>query len=311
MKSNKRDSLKTREKVLKVLSTSSLGKLTPDEILVVLKEDGVKSLKDLVTRLIEITKDSAELSSSSPSRINLQLLSRQTPKEIVSTIVHRLPKVPFVLNGTEYDPKDIRRFNGRELHFIVGSQAVRQGALLAFEDRSILTSWLQMIYLNRLSGLDTASALPSESLGGGRLLEQVYNCPPGFNCYVVFQPPIPPPPPPPAPDPAILFQPPTAGERVPAEVTMYELYGLRGLGLRLPPGYNWPDLTQVTRYNVGWYYSTWNDAISSLHKTSSVCAYFEDVNFGGTVRIVVPHVWVFDLDILGFDDTISSVMNFG
>jgi hypothetical protein len=55
----------------------------------------------------------------------------------------------------------------------------------------------------------------------------------------------------------------------------------------------------------------WNDVISSITPTPNLCAYFEEPNLSGTIRIVLPNVSVFDLDFLGFDNIISSVINYG
>jgi hypothetical protein len=297
MEANKQNPLKIREKLLKALSTSSLHELTPDEILMALKEEGVESLEGLVTKLVEIIRESEKPGSQTPGGINLHLLSRQTPKELVSTIVHQVPKVPFILDGIEYDPKDIRRFDGRELHFVVGSQAVPNNALLAFEDRSILTNWLQIVYLSKVAGLNVARGLPFQSSDLG-ILDAVYApgqpyTGPGRGGGVIYTPPL------------------QGPASAPVEVTMYESVNFNGAALRLGPGSSWRNLTHLTRFKfLLWRYS-WNDAISSIYQTSSLCAYWEHVDFQGAIRIVVPNNSIFDLDDIGFNDCISSVMNFG
>jgi hypothetical protein len=305
MKANKQNSLKTREKVLQALSTSSLYNLTPDEILMALKEDGVESLEGLVTRLTETIKDSADQSSQFPSRINLQLLSRQTPKELVSTIVHRVPKVSFVLDGTEYDPKDIRRFDGREIHFVIGSQSAPRNAMLAFEDRNILANWLQIIYLSKFAGLNVASTSPSQSTDIGILVHgPEHPQTPGGGAWGPSPRPLPPPP-------AEQGPLPTYSPHATVEVRMFDQVNFKGQMLMLGPGLSLPVLTWVPRGQFLQWKADWNDAIRSIYSTSSVCAYFEDVSFSGAIRIVVPNLNVYDLEWLGFDKSISSVMNFG
>jgi hypothetical protein len=85
-----------------------------------------------------------------------------------------------------------------------------------------------------------------------------------------------------------------------------------GFGLSLPEGFFWPDLSLVIRHDFGdGNRVSWNDAISSLRPTTSLCAYYENPNLSGTIRIVVPGVEMLDLDFLGFNDIISSVINFG
>jgi hypothetical protein len=301
MKAKKQNSLKTREKVLKALSTSSLHKLTADEILMALKEDGVESLKGLVTRLTKTIRDSADLSPQSLRRISLQLLSRQTPKKPDSTIVHRVPKLSFVLDGTQYDPKDIRRFNGRELHFVVGSQSAPRNALLAFEDRNILTNWLQIISLSKFAGLNVASTSPSQSSDLGILVHGGEHGPNPPGSAAVYPRPL-------QGDPqsGVYYEDGTVDE-----VQMFEAAGYQGLGLRLSRGSEFPNLTWVKRSQLLHWQTDWNDAISSIYPTTNLCAYFEHVDFDGAIRIVCPNIGVSDLDWIGFNKIISSVKNLG
>lgn len=60
-----------------------------------------------------------------------------------SSIVQRVPKIPFILNGIMYDPKDITRFNGHELHFV---PALAGDHLLVVDNRALIKSWLRLAY---------------------------------------------------------------------------------------------------------------------------------------------------------------------
>ena len=74
--------------------------------------------------------------------------------------------MPFVLNGTLYDPKDINRFDGQELHFAV---AVSRDHMLAIDDLDVIGRWWQYIYL---SSLTTRSPLEDYQYGATRLVSR-------------------------------------------------------------------------------------------------------------------------------------------
>ncbi|WP_394141139.1 hypothetical protein [Cytobacillus oceanisediminis] len=66
-----------------------------------------------------------------------ELLEKTRPK-INSRIVQRVPQVPFILNGTMYDPKDIIRFNGQELHFVIPPSGDH---MLVVDNIELLNAW--------------------------------------------------------------------------------------------------------------------------------------------------------------------------
>jgi len=88
--------------------------------------------------------------------IDVLHFTRPTPPAVVSRIVQRAPKVPFVLNGVIYDPDDVRRFDGRELHFVV---ACGGDYLVVVDDRRVMGQWWQSVYLSAL--IDAAPAAPA------------------------------------------------------------------------------------------------------------------------------------------------------
>jgi len=55
------------------------------------------------------------------------------------------------LNGTLYDPEDIQRFNGQELHFV---PAANRDHILVVDDRDVMVKWWQ---LSQLSGIAEAA----------------------------------------------------------------------------------------------------------------------------------------------------------
>jgi hypothetical protein len=79
--------------------------------------------------------------------------------------VHAIPDSPFVLRGVLYDPKDIERFNDRDLHMIAG----RPGdPLLAFDDRALMVNWWQLAYLSAVNApMNTPKTL--DAYGSGNI----------------------------------------------------------------------------------------------------------------------------------------------
>ncbi|WP_217225104.1 peptidase inhibitor family I36 protein [Desertibacillus haloalkaliphilus] len=78
-------------------------------------------------------------------------LRNKTSREIISQNVQKVPKVPFILNGTMYDPKDITRFNGQELHFVKPPSGDH---LLVVDNEGLLKSWLRLAH-HELLGYNT------------------------------------------------------------------------------------------------------------------------------------------------------------
>jgi hypothetical protein len=60
------------------------------------------------------------------------------------------------LNGVIYDPEDVRRFDGRELHFVV---ACGGDYLVVVDDRRVMGQWWQSVYLSSL--IDAKPGAPS------------------------------------------------------------------------------------------------------------------------------------------------------
>jgi len=89
---------------------------------------GNATIEDLA---MELRKHGLDLSSLKFSEKTLQ----------DSRIVQRVPKIPFILNGIMYDPKDITRFNGQELHFV---PAPAGDHLLVVDNRALIKSWSRL-----------------------------------------------------------------------------------------------------------------------------------------------------------------------
>jgi len=70
-------------------------------------------------------------------------------------IVHTVPEIPVLIDGVMFDPKDIKRFDGQELHFIAARD--RQ-SMIAITDRAVMGKWWEMTYVTSLT--NSASSVP-------------------------------------------------------------------------------------------------------------------------------------------------------
>lgn len=291
MPSHDHNSLGNRSKVLKALSASFLFNLTQDEMLAAIKEEKIETVTDLVARLASTFNESTDQRSPSPKPLDVQALSKPASREIISAIEHRVPKVPFILNGIEYDPRDIRRFDGRALYFIAGSKAVPRDSMLVFDDRAIVTNWLQMVHLTKMVNLDlaNASSSPSQSPGTGVLTHGPEHPPnPKDSWSTGGSVPI---------DGGIPATDPP--DSVTADALMFWYWNFHGPSLRLGPHQQIADL------------GPWSRNITSLWATTSLCGYFDTLGFQAAILLVVPGNSYNDLDLLGWDERIASVQNFG
>lgn len=137
-----------------------------EEVVAGLREKGIDSLDLLVAVLMRAARQSTDTSRAAQP-IDIRTFAQPTPKEIAERIRHKPPLVPFVLNGTLYDPQDINRFDGRELHFVAGSS---RDELVAFDDRNVIARFWEQTYVAAMAGtLATAgagdSAAPDDAMG--------------------------------------------------------------------------------------------------------------------------------------------------
>jgi hypothetical protein len=213
-----------------------------------------------------------------------------------------VPEVPFRVNRVEYDPKDIVRFNGKELCYISTSRSGKN-ELLVIENKNVWASFLQTNALASLVSSDPSSSDPIY-LGAksGRSVVNVTTTDtrsfpgggvgPTDATVVVGQPPH------------TMF---TTG-KLPTSVTMYNDAEFDGYDIELEAGMEFFDLTSCY---IFWPFDDWNDEISSIAATSSNCVYFEHVHRWGSSLVLERTVGRRNLAEIGWNDRISSVVNFG
>ncbi|MFI2185288.1 hypothetical protein [Streptomyces sioyaensis] len=137
-----------------------------------LKSQGIDSVEAALSSLQHGIRR-REHDEAQPVAINLQRGRKSTPEQ-VARITQRVPKVPFIFDGTMYDPEDITRFNGHQLHFL---PAPTGDYMLVVEDQELIEKWLQFKQLDQYrqasSNLDVIKSLPGEgsvNSGLGRTL---------------------------------------------------------------------------------------------------------------------------------------------
>jgi hypothetical protein len=120
----------------------------PEDVVAGLREQGIDSLDLMVEVLVRAARQ-ATGKNGAAQPIDIRRFAQSTPKEVAERIQHRVPLVPFVLNGTLYDPEDINRFDGRELHFVAGSS---RNELVAFDDRNVIARFWEHTYVAAMAG---------------------------------------------------------------------------------------------------------------------------------------------------------------
>lgn len=290
------------EKVNRVINSSNFKDLTPETLLQAYEEEGIRSLEDLTKRLIAAIQDP----NGRPQKISYDLFSEPTPKEILDKIEHKVPEVPFRVDRVEYDPKDIVRFNGKELCYISTSRS-RGSELLVIEDKNVWSSFLQTNALASLVSSDPSSSDPIYlgAKGGRSVVVNVTTTDtrsfPGGGAGSVGT----------TDATVVVGQPPhtkgTVGS-LPTSVTMYNDADFDGYSIELEAGKEFFDLTSCY---IFWPFDDWNDEISSIAATLGNCVYFEHVHRWGSSLVLERTVGRRNLLEIGWNDRISSVVNFG
>ena len=265
-----------QDKALEIISATVLGRKRAEDAVAELRHEGLDALDVLVGVLAEASKKSTS-SVRAQAAIQLQRFSERSAPDAAARTVHRVPHVPVLVNGTLYDPPDIRRFDGVELHFVPADDH-----LLAIDDRSVIANLWQTSYLS--------SALESYQYGG-------YDT--GVGPQIVI--------------PTVPMEP--GGELPPynpggssgeggSGTLLFEHVNFDGDWLTLPKNKAYYDLTEVGKDFLG--LGDWNDVISSVQMyTTTMCVLFEHVHRGGASLTL--HGGTENLVAWGWNDRVSSV----
>ncbi|MGW9122435.1 hypothetical protein ACWGRV_38585 [Streptomyces sp. NPDC055663] len=129
-------------KAFTLLSAIVDGDASIQDSVAELERYGIESTGDLLSTLSE----GFRTAQNAGEELNFDNIPEETPQDLVKAIVQRAPQVPFILNGTMYDPEDIVRFNGQELHFVA---SLTGDHMLAVDDRQLYARWRQVTRLEQ------------------------------------------------------------------------------------------------------------------------------------------------------------------
>ena len=266
-----------------LLSAIVMRDAAVEDIAAELRREGIDSVDEVLALVRNAAKERVEAERNAKRPVNLALMARETPPERIARIEQRVPKIPILINGTMYDPKDIVRFNGHELHFF---PAATKTYMLAIEDRSIMARWWEFMYLSSIAQLPDHYKRGHHPGGSGSLVPATLGqpSPPGFYLEVTHG----------------------SGQYEGDPVTdFFEHPNSEGSMLSLDKNRGYWDLTHVHSGLFGWG-ADWNDRISSLQmRGTQVCVLHEDINMGGPTYTSYGSQSV--LGTYAWDDRASSV----
>jgi hypothetical protein len=246
----------------------------PADIAAQLRHEGYDALDVVVAALAaEARQRTNHRDAQQP--IDVQAFRRPFPPELIAQIVHPVPGRPFVLNGTLYDPEDVRRFDGQELYWVF-----KDGMLVAFDDRDLMARVWELTLAVPLPGTDLNVPAPGGTIPGPEEPSGI-RWPPGDQAIGTF------------------FY-----EHSPPDPEY--IYADWGDSLYLPRGYGYPRLSKVCRGFLC--FGDWNDVISAYRSNGQgTVALFEHANYGGLAWTTF-NTSLWELNSMGWNDRASGVM---
>jgi hypothetical protein len=137
-----------RDQVLDLIGAVARGDAERGDVAAALKDKGVDSVDDVLAELAG-SYDRGRTPESLARPLNVQRNASDAGPTAAPPSVHQTSTVPFLLCGTLYDPTDIERFQGQELHF---TPAADGSHLIVVDDRSIMETWWQLSFLSLNAG---------------------------------------------------------------------------------------------------------------------------------------------------------------
>ncbi|MFD9126875.1 hypothetical protein [Kitasatospora sp. NPDC059571] len=152
-----------QSKAMELLAAIVAGDADIEDGLAQLRKEGVDSVETALMTLRQGLQNSRSGQAGAMQMLDIQRMQRKTPPDRVSRIVHAAPTVPFILNGTTYDPEDIKRFDGQELHFVLPPT---QDHLLVVNDSDLIATWHQLLYLEKYCSAGGTTSARKAGTGG-------------------------------------------------------------------------------------------------------------------------------------------------
>jgi hypothetical protein len=145
-----------RDQLLGLISAVAQGDAAREDVVAALRDKGVDSLDVMVAFMSEMVRRDRDPGHRA-RLVNVRRAASPAAREPSPPSVHRPGVLPFLLQGTLYDPADIERFQGQELHFI---PAAAGDHIIVIDDRDIVESWRQLSYLSSNVNPAPVSSIP-------------------------------------------------------------------------------------------------------------------------------------------------------
>lgn len=130
------------------ISAIARGDAAVEDIVRELRNRGVKSLEDVVEMLRQAAARRGDSAKPTTNALSFKKFAVDADYKPRPGIVHTVPTVPVLIDGVLFDPKDMKRFDGQELHFIA---APDQQSTIAITDRAVMGRWWEMTYVTSLT----------------------------------------------------------------------------------------------------------------------------------------------------------------
>lgn len=263
-----------------------------------LSAQGINELPEYVAHILRSRLDGTRADFVPASQA---LVNSFTTVDPGSPIEHTPPEVGLTIDGVEYAPDDVIRFNGRPLHYVVTTGTEGMTLTASTDGSGLKAAMTEHIYATTL-GLRPATVIHTQ---GGCPPEAVFDPVTGGWSYTLG----------PCPGASSGSAPkpkPKAWEVPYTSLKMFSDVNFSGDWFWLNQGRGYRDLRKVERDKGIFSSDDWNDKISSVTATANPVTYYEHIDFGGSSLSIPagePQNKYSDLHVLGWGDRISSVIH--
>jgi hypothetical protein len=223
-----------------------------DRIGYLLNEEGINSPSQFADLLINwVQRERQSGSAQALDAVQLDPFSVDDQSDPGLKITHRVPQIPFYVNGITMEPEDIARFDGQPLHFMLNEEEHGEPRLIACERYRDVGHILQrraLIGLIRaeLAARDIASR---PAIGRGVTFQPNVGVTPAYYTCPTGEPP----------------------GRPPAGAQFFEDINFGGDWFWLDPGWQYNDLRDLD----------WSDMISSIKTGDGALGLFDHIHLQG------------------------------
>lgn len=234
-----------------IISAIAMKDASVQDIAGLLRKKGINSVEDVID---QVRREADQMTEAlRPTPIDFRKFAVPVGYEPRRDTVQQVPEVPVVIEGTLYDPTDIRRFDGQELHFVASPDGT---FMIAIADRAVIGKWWEMTYISSILNESPFDALGA--FGADQASERLGHRA-GSRATVA---------------------------RFPPTVNYFEDINFGGWSISHGPNRGYADLT---RAHMG-VFGDWNDKISSVNgQNLRIAVLHEHINWVGATFSVWSH----------------------